>query len=442
MRLVWYLFDMRLRGLVFERFVTFERAEVSLCDDSGAPLDVVLFVGDSASGKSALLRGVSSLLAEAVGAGEDLDVEDVRRGANDARCRAVFDDVVDGTRAIITLEKEIRVASSAPASFRGTPANAFDRWRTAIDNEAAPKVAFSVASSDGEEDSDDEPDGSAPSIDPLFEWFASLRGGWQWDAAVRALDRVLWPARFDHVTPDGDIVFATPSGTASVDELGDAVVSVVVMTLELLRLSTARPTEELVYVIDDIDAHLHPRWQSRIIGDLRRTFPRVQLIATTHSPWVVASVEPYQVFHLERLGGATNVVRISDRIPRDERISNVMDVAFGAPDLAGPRWLHALSLNVRREVMRSIEEGLARGAVVYGLPDAIHIKDVRDAFGENVLASPDGVMGYVFFIDLEPGSPWGHACEYLFRTHDGKLSRKAAVWPPAGLDRFVPFARG
>ena len=59
---------MRLRGLVFERFVTFERAEVSLCDDSGAPLDVVLFVGESASGKSALLRGMSSLLAEAVGA--------------------------------------------------------------------------------------------------------------------------------------------------------------------------------------------------------------------------------------------------------------------------------------------------------------------------------------------------------------------------------------
>ncbi len=433
---------MRLRGLVFERFVTFERAEVSLCDDSGAPLDVVLFVGERASGKSALLRGVSSLLAEAVGATEDWTLDDVRRGASGARCRAVFDDLVDGTRAIITLEKELRVASPAAASFRAMPPHAFQRWRSAIDNEAAPKAALSVASSDGGVAlSGGGDDGEA---DPLFEWFVSLRGGPRWDVAVRALDRVLWPCRFDHVTSQGEIVFATPSGAASVDEQGDAVGSVVVMTLELLRLSTSREAEELVYVIDDIDAHLHPRWQSRIIGDLRRTFPRVQLIATTHSPWVVASVEPCQVFRLERElpNGVTNVMRVSDRIPRGERAANVMDVAFGAPDLAGPRWLRAPSLDVRREVMRSIEEGLARGAVVYGLPDAIHIKDVLDAFGESVLPSHEGGMGYVFFIDLEPGAPWGHACEYVFRTHDGKLSRKTATWPPAGLDRFVAFARG
>lgn len=428
---------MRLRGLVFERFVTFERAEVSLCDDSGAPLDVVLFVGESATGKSALLRGVSNLLAEAVGAGQELGAEDIRRGSNDARCRAVFDDVVDGTRAIITLEKELRDSPPLPVGFRGTPPSTYGRWRSAVDSESAPKVAFSVASSDVEG-----PDPAAEGGDPLFEWFASLRGGHRWDAAVHALDRVLWPCRFDHITPDGELMFATFSGVASADDLGDAFVSVVVMTLELLRLSMARPTEELVYVVDDIDAHLHPRWQARIIGDLRRTFPRVQLVATTHSPSVVASVEPFQVFRLERVGRATKIVRVSDRISKGERISNVMDVAFGTPDLAGPRWLHAPSLNVRRDVMRSIEEGLARGAVVYGLPDAVHVQDVRDAFGENVLTTLESAMGYVFFIDLEPGRPWGHACEYVFRTHDGKLSRKAGQWPPAGLERFVPIARG
>lgn len=45
-----------------------------------------------------------------------------------------------------------------------------------------------------------------------------------------------------------------------------------------------------VVMIDEIDLHLHPRWQARILEDLARIFPNVQFIVTTHSPVVVASV--------------------------------------------------------------------------------------------------------------------------------------------------------
>ena len=45
-----------------------------------------------------------------------------------------------------------------------------------------------------------------------------------------------------------------------------------------------------VVMIDEIDFHLHPRWQARILEDLVRIFPNVQFIVTTHSPVVVASV--------------------------------------------------------------------------------------------------------------------------------------------------------
>lgn len=40
--------------------------------------------------------------------------------------------------------------------------------------------------------------------------------------------------------------------------------------------------------IDEIDAHLHPKWQQVIVGILRRTFPNVQFIMTAHSPLVVS----------------------------------------------------------------------------------------------------------------------------------------------------------
>jgi predicted ATP-binding protein involved in virulence len=45
-----------------------------------------------------------------------------------------------------------------------------------------------------------------------------------------------------------------------------------------------------VVLIDELDLHLHPKWQRRIIADLRRTFPLIQFICTTHSPFLVQSL--------------------------------------------------------------------------------------------------------------------------------------------------------
>jgi predicted ATP-binding protein involved in virulence len=56
---------------------------------------------------------------------------------------------------------------------------------------------------------------------------------------------------------------------------------------------------EGVVFIDEIDLHLHPRWQRRVLGDLRRAFPRLQFIVTTHSPFIVQSLEPGQLVNLD-----------------------------------------------------------------------------------------------------------------------------------------------
>src|SRR5262249_38198548 len=156
--------------------------------------------------------------------------------------------------------------------------------------------------------------------------------------------------------------------------------------------------------------------------------PRVQLVATTHSPFIVASVEPRQVFRLEPSG----VFRASERVQRGSATSSVMELAFGSPGLAGPRWVRTPPAALRREVLRTLADDLPRGGIVYVLPDPIHVKDIRDAFGEAVLASSEGAIGNLFFVDIEPGKPWGHPCEYVFRTREGKLSRQRAIWPPAG----------
>ncbi len=48
-------------------------------------------------------------------------------------------------------------------------------------------------------------------------------------------------------------------------------------------------TEGLV-LIDELDLHLHPSWQRHVIEDLRNTFPKLQFICTTHSPFLIQSL--------------------------------------------------------------------------------------------------------------------------------------------------------
>jgi predicted ATP-binding protein involved in virulence len=71
------------------------------------------------------------------------------------------------------------------------------------------------------------------------------------------------------------------------------------------RLAQANPQmenpleAEAVLMIDELDLHLHPTWQQKIIPDLRKVFPNTQIIATTHSPEIVTTVERHQVKILE-----------------------------------------------------------------------------------------------------------------------------------------------
>ena len=65
-----------------------------------------------------------------------------------------------------------------------------------------------------------------------------------------------------------------------------------------LKASEAMRTDGIV-LIDDLEAHLHPDWQRRIMIGLRRAFPRVQFIAATNSPIMIGEVKPNGVHLLD-----------------------------------------------------------------------------------------------------------------------------------------------
>ena len=53
-----------------------------------------------------------------------------------------------------------------------------------------------------------------------------------------------------------------------------------------------------IVLIDEIELHLHPKWQVRVVEDLRRTFPKVQFIVTTHSPFIIQSLHHGKLINL------------------------------------------------------------------------------------------------------------------------------------------------
>lgn len=54
-----------------------------------------------------------------------------------------------------------------------------------------------------------------------------------------------------------------------------------------------------IVLIDEVDMHLHPSWQMRIIDDLRAIFPNVQFIFTTHSPSIISNVPKENILILD-----------------------------------------------------------------------------------------------------------------------------------------------
>lgn len=71
------------------------------------------------------------------------------------------------------------------------------------------------------------------------------------------------------------------------------------------RLAIANPGRqnalqgEAIVLIDEVELHLHPKWQREVIPSLVKTFSGCQFILTTHSPQVISDVQPKNVFILE-----------------------------------------------------------------------------------------------------------------------------------------------
>lgn len=85
-----------------------------------------------------------------------------------------------------------------------------------------------------------------------------------------------------------------------------------------------------VVLIDEIDMHLHPSWQTHVLRDLTKAFPRIQFIVTTHSPFVLSSVDGAAVRQIDS-SDRRSTFFAPNRSTRGVRVEILTEALFDAP---------------------------------------------------------------------------------------------------------------
>lgn len=120
-----------------------------------------------------------------------------------------------------------------------------------------------------------------------------------------------------------DIVMTHPKfGTHPVSTLSDGVRNMIGMVADI-AYRMARLNSPLggnvclqtpgIVLIDEVDMHLHPEWQQIVVSDLKRAFPKIQFIVTTHSPQVLTSLP-------------VESIRILSKSTQDDERSNMVAI--------------------------------------------------------------------------------------------------------------------
>lgn len=111
--------------------------------------------------------------------------------------------------------------------------------------------------------------------------------------------------------PSEELIFITSMHAIPIRNLSAGYQSLIWMVLDIAyRMALLNPDllEEIgktpgVVLIDELDMHLHPKWQWRIVEALKNTFPNIQFIAATHSPIIISSCKDDNLIRIDEYSG-------------------------------------------------------------------------------------------------------------------------------------------
>ncbi len=182
------------------------------------------------------------------------------------------------------------------------------------------------------------------------------------------------------VNPVSHVEFHTPYGWVPLRALGYGYQTLIAWMVDFAsRMVERYPdspdplAEPAIVLVDEIDLHLHPQWQRKLIGHLTERFPNTQFIATAHSPLIVQAAADANIALLRREG---NQVIIDNDVKtiRGWRIDQIYtSELFGLPTARPPELDGKLErrkelLLKRRLTPREKRELEELNAIAYSLP--------------------------------------------------------------------------
>jgi len=115
------------------------------------------------------------------------------------------------------------------------------------------------------------------------------------------------------------VTFIEKGTKLSFDQLSEGYKSIVIFISDLLyRLQINQPSTRTItdlhgiVLVDEIDLHLHPKWQRTLIGKLRGLLPNVQFMFTTHSPTIIQGASDDAVIYRVFRNSEDGKTRVSD----------------------------------------------------------------------------------------------------------------------------------
>lgn len=81
--------------------------------------------------------------------------------------------------------------------------------------------------------------------------------------------------------------------------------------------SIAVNEQNIILLLDEIEVHLHPKWQYQILPITKKLFPKAQIFLSTHSPFIINSIDNAKIYQLETLNSNSKL--------KDVKLSNTGD---------------------------------------------------------------------------------------------------------------------
>lgn len=179
----------------------------------------------------------------------------------------------------------------------------------------------------------------------------------------------------DEEIPRPRAEFLTPYGWVRLSSLGLGYRTSIAWMVDLaVRLFRRYPNSEdplaepAIVLVDEIDLHLHPKWQRNIMSFLTERFPNTQFIVTAHSPLVVQAAKDANIVLLRRDGDRV-VIDNDPEIVENWRVDQVLTSVFELPT-ARPAKLEPL-LTRRQEILSKSSLSKADEAELQGLETQI-----------------------------------------------------------------------